>query len=173
MDEKYRESRAPIPSNTSRTMSPSPTGSCRRSRIRFKRPIPASYSVSPGPKADIFPTHNPNYRLPQGPDPVWNNANCRTRRLFGDRAVQKVAANTKPVSAANLPAGHGRRHFVLMKDLSSPIRVGGRHWGAFRMGFSAIPEHKLSLRALAKQSISTRKERMDCFVAYAPRNDDF
>jgi methyl-accepting chemotaxis protein len=24
---------------------------------------------------------------------------------------------------------------VLMKDLSSPIHVHGRHWGAFRMGF--------------------------------------
>jgi methyl-accepting chemotaxis protein len=24
---------------------------------------------------------------------------------------------------------------VLMKDLSSPIFVRGRHWGAFRMGF--------------------------------------
>jgi len=24
---------------------------------------------------------------------------------------------------------------VLMKDVSSPIRVRGRHWGAFRMGF--------------------------------------
>jgi methyl-accepting chemotaxis protein len=24
---------------------------------------------------------------------------------------------------------------VLMKDLSSPIIIRGRHWGAFRMGF--------------------------------------
>jgi hypothetical protein len=29
-----------------------------------------------------------------------------------------------------------------------------------------------SLRAQAKQSISPRQERMDCFVAIAPRNDD-
>ncbi len=45
-------------------------------------------------KGGYLPTHNPNYRLPQGPDPVWNNANCRNRRLFNDRAVKKVAANT-------------------------------------------------------------------------------
>ena len=47
-------------------------------------------------KGGYLPTHNPNYRLPQGKDPVWNNANCRNRRLFNDRAVKKVAANTKP-----------------------------------------------------------------------------
>ena len=29
----------------------------------------------------------------------------------------------------------GGGNFVLMKDVSSPIRVGGRHWGAFHMGF--------------------------------------
>jgi len=29
----------------------------------------------------------------------------------------------------------GGGNFVLMKDVSSPILVQGRHWGAFRMGF--------------------------------------
>ena len=62
-------------------------------------------------KGGYLPTHNPNYRLPQGPDPVWNNANCRNRRLFNDRAVRKVAASTKAVPAADLPARHGRRQF--------------------------------------------------------------
>ena len=86
-------------------------------------------------KGGYLPTHNPNYRLPQGPDPVWNNANCRNKRLFNDRAVKKVAANTKPFLLQTYRRDMGGGNFVLMKDLSSPIRVGGRHWGAFRMGF--------------------------------------
>ena len=86
-------------------------------------------------KGGYLPTHNPNYRLPQGPDPVWNNANCRNRRLFSDRAVKKVAANTKPFLLQTYRRDMGGGHFVLMKDLSSPIHVRGRHWGAFRMGF--------------------------------------
>ncbi len=86
-------------------------------------------------KGGYLPTHNPNYRLPQGPDPVWNNANCRNRRLFDDRAVKKVAANTKPFLLQTYRRDMGGGHFVLMKDLSSPILVRGRHWGAFRMGF--------------------------------------
>lgn len=86
-------------------------------------------------KGGYLPTHNPNYRLPQGSDPVWNNANCRNRRLFNDRAVHKVAANTKPFLLQTYRREMGGGSFVLMKDLSSPIRVRGRHWGAFRMGF--------------------------------------
>jgi methyl-accepting chemotaxis protein len=86
-------------------------------------------------KGGYLPTHNPNYRLPQGKDPVWNNANCRNRRLFNDRAVKKVAANTKPFLLQTYRRDMGGGNFVLMKDLSSPIVVRGRHWGAFRMGF--------------------------------------
>jgi methyl-accepting chemotaxis protein len=86
-------------------------------------------------KGGYLPTHNPNYRLPQGADPVWNNANCRNRRLFDDRAVRKVAANTKPFLLQTYRRDMGGGNFVLMKDLSSPIYVRGRRWGAFRMGF--------------------------------------
>ena len=86
-------------------------------------------------KGGYLPTHNPNYRLPQGPDPVWNNANCRNRRLFNDRAVKKVADNTKPFLLQTYRRDMGGGNFVLMKDLSSPIFIRGRHWGAFRMGF--------------------------------------
>ena len=86
-------------------------------------------------KGGYLPTHNPNYRLPQGKDPVWNNANCRNRRLFNDRAVKKVAANTRVFLLQTYRRDMGGGNFVLMKDLSSPIVVRGRHWGAFRMGF--------------------------------------
>ncbi len=86
-------------------------------------------------RGGYLPTHNPNYRNPQGKDPVWNNANCRNRRLFNDRAVKKVAANTKAFLLQTYRRDMGGGNFVLMKDLSSPIFVRGRHWGAFRMGF--------------------------------------
>ncbi len=86
-------------------------------------------------KGGYLPTHTPNYRLPQGRDPIWNNANCRNRRLFNDRAVKKVAANRKPFLLQTYRRDMGGGNFVLMKDVSSPILVRDRHWGAFRMGF--------------------------------------
>jgi methyl-accepting chemotaxis protein len=87
-------------------------------------------------RSGYLPTHNPNYSLPQGSDPVWNNAHCRNRRLFNDRNVQKIAVNTKPFLLQTYRRDMGGGNFVLMKDLSSPIFIRGRHWGAFRMGFS-------------------------------------
>jgi methyl-accepting chemotaxis protein len=58
-------------------------------------------------RGGYLPTHNPNYRKPQGADPVWNNANCRNRRLFNDRAVKKVAANTRPFLLQTYPRDMG------------------------------------------------------------------
>jgi methyl-accepting chemotaxis protein len=86
-------------------------------------------------RSGYLPTHNPNYSLPQGPDPVWNNANSRNRRIFDDRNVRKIAANTKPFLLQTYRRDMGGGQFVLMKDLSAPIFIRGRHWGAFRMGF--------------------------------------
>jgi methyl-accepting chemotaxis protein len=87
-------------------------------------------------RGGYLPTHNPNYRKPQGPDPVWNNAHCRNRRLFEDRAVKKVAAaSNQPFLLQTYRRDMGGGQFVLMKDLSAPIFVKGRHWGAFRIGF--------------------------------------
>jgi methyl-accepting chemotaxis protein len=86
-------------------------------------------------RGGYLPTHNPNYRLPQGNDPVWNNANCRNRRLFGDRSVKKAASSTKPFLLQTYRRDMGGGKFVLMKDVSSPIIIRGRHWGSLRIGF--------------------------------------
>jgi methyl-accepting chemotaxis protein len=86
-------------------------------------------------KGGYLPTHNPEYCQPQGKDPTWNAAHCRNRRLFNDRAVQKVGANIKPFLLQTYRRDMGGGKFVLMKDLSAPIFVNGRHWGAFRIGF--------------------------------------
>ena len=86
-------------------------------------------------KGGYLPTHNPNYRQPQGKYPVWNAAHCRNRRLYDDRAVKKVAQNTKRFLLQTYRRNMGGGRFMLMKDLSAPIFVRGRHWGAFRVGF--------------------------------------
>lgn len=86
-------------------------------------------------KGGYLPTHNPNYRHPQGNDPVWNAAHCRNRRVYNDRAVKKVAHNTKRFLLQTYRRNMGGGNFMLIKDLSAPIFVRGRHWGAFRIGF--------------------------------------
>ena len=81
----------------------------------------------------LLGTHNKRFAHPQGPDPVWNAANARTRRIFAERGPLAAARNTDApflLQAIRRDVGGGR--FVLSKDASAPIFVNGRHWGAIR-----------------------------------------
>lgn len=81
-----------------------------------------------------LPTHNLKYSKPQGSDPVWNAANCRNRRIFSDRTGLGAGRNTRPFLLQTYRRNMGGGAFALMKDISAPITVMGRHWGGFRMG---------------------------------------
>ena len=84
-----------------------------------------------------LPTHNKVYSKPQGPDPVWNTANCRNRRIFSDRTGLKAGQNTRAFLLQTYRRDMGDGKFVLMKDVSAPIFVNGKHWGGVRIGFKA------------------------------------
>lgn len=84
----------------------------------------------------FLPTHNRKYAQPQGHDPVWNNANCRNRRIFDDRTGLAAARNQKPFLLQTYRRDMGGGQFLVMEDLSAPIRIKGRHWGGFRFGLS-------------------------------------
>jgi methyl-accepting chemotaxis protein len=81
-----------------------------------------------------LPTHNLIYSKPQGPDPVWNAANCRNRRIFSDRTGLSAGRNRRQFLLQTYRRDMGGGTFVLMKDVSAPISVNGRHWGGFRIG---------------------------------------
>lgn len=81
-----------------------------------------------------LPCHNAKYAMPQGPDPVWNAANCRNRRLFDDRTGLSAARSTRPVLSQTYLRDLGGGQTVLMMDVSMPIRINGRHWGGLRLG---------------------------------------
>lgn len=85
-------------------------------------------------KNGYIPTHNLAVSKPQGPDPVWNAANCRNRRIFNDRTGLAAGQNQDPFLMQTYRRDMGGGHFVMMKDLSVPIFVKGRHWGGFRAG---------------------------------------
>ena len=83
-----------------------------------------------------LPTHNRKFSQPQGDDPVWNMANCRNRRIFDDRVGLAAGRNGEPflLQAYRRDMGTG---FVMMKDVSAPIMVNGRHWGGVRLAYKA------------------------------------
>lgn len=82
-----------------------------------------------------LPTHNKQFSKPQTRDPAYNAANCRNRRIFGDRVGLRAGRNTEPFCLQSYRRDMGDGNFVLMKDVSAPIVVKGRHWGGFRIGY--------------------------------------
>jgi methyl-accepting chemotaxis protein len=83
----------------------------------------------------FLPTHNLKFSQPQGKDPVWNAANCRNRRMFNDRVGLGAGRNEKPFLIQLYRRDMGGGKYVLMKDLSVPLFVGGRHWGGLRLAY--------------------------------------
>ncbi|WP_298836041.1 methyl-accepting chemotaxis protein [uncultured Roseobacter sp.] len=83
-----------------------------------------------------LPTHNMKFSHPPGDDPVWNTANCRNRRIFDDRVGLKAGRNREPFLLQVYRRDMGGGEFCMMKDLSAPITVNGRHWGGLRLAYT-------------------------------------
>jgi methyl-accepting chemotaxis protein len=83
-----------------------------------------------------LPTHNEKFSRPQGADPVWNAAHSRNRRLFNDRTGLAAGRNERRFLLQTYRRDMGGGQRVLMKDLSAPIVVQGRHWGGLRLAYS-------------------------------------
>jgi methyl-accepting chemotaxis protein len=85
-----------------------------------------------------LPTHNRKFSMPQRRgDPAWNAANCRNRRLFDDRVGLTAGRNTHPFCLQAYRRDMGGGAVMLMKDVSAPIMVLGRHWGGLRLAYRA------------------------------------
>ena len=77
------------------------------------------------------PAHNSQFSNPPSGDPTVDLAKCRHKRIFNDPVGIKLAKNQKP----SLFQTYVRDTGEILNDLSMPIMIGGRHWGAVRIGF--------------------------------------
>jgi len=78
-----------------------------------------------------FPTHNRKFSQPLTGNYQTDLAQNRTKRLFNDRTGSRCGSST----ASMLLQTYKRDTGEILHDLSVPIRVKGRHWGGFRIGF--------------------------------------
>ncbi len=76
------------------------------------------------------PSHNT--RFSEAPTGEYEHDLMRSRdkRIFDDAAGLRVATNTKPMLLQTYLRDTGE----VLADLSMPIYLGGRHWGAVRVG---------------------------------------
>ncbi len=75
--------------------------------------------------------HNSKFDKPLTGDPARDLAGNRSRRLFNDPVGIAAARNTRDF----LLQVYSRDTGEIMRELSRPVRVGTRHWGAVRLAF--------------------------------------
>lgn len=135
-DHAYR----PIPSTDPQQMMAAFTGLTDRLLPAIQEPLlglsPAVVFCAAVDINGYLPTHNRKFSQPQRPgDPTWNAANCRNRRIFADRVGLAAGRNTRPFLLQSYRRDMGGGTFALMKDVSAPIFVNGRHWGGLRLAY--------------------------------------
>ncbi|BEH09108.1 MULTISPECIES: methyl-accepting chemotaxis protein [Geobacter] len=79
------------------------------------------------------PSHNLRYSRPLTGNREADKEHNRTKRIFDDRTGLRCAGNT----GSFLLQTYLRDTGEVMNDLSVPIVIGGRHWGAVRIGYRA------------------------------------
>ncbi len=84
-------------------------------------------------KSGYVPTHNDKFAKPLTGRYDVDLVQSRTKRIFADRTGMRCATHTKPMLLQTYKRDTGE----IMHDISVPLRVGGMHWGGFRMGYRA------------------------------------
>ena len=81
----------------------------------------------------FVPIHSPAAPGRPGSDPVFRDASGASRRVFDDRTTLAAARSRRRFLLQAWRCEIGGGQFALMRDLSAPIFVDGRHWGALRL----------------------------------------
>jgi methyl-accepting chemotaxis protein len=102
------------------------------------------FAVCTGP-GGYLPTHNKQYSKPQGPDPVWNAANCRNRMMHKHQRTFTLGTDAR-ADAGEAKIGtvrlftrrrdFGAGQYQMVKTAVSPIWIRGRHWGPASIGYT-------------------------------------
>lgn len=85
-----------------------------------------------------FPTHNKRYSKTLTGDYETDLANNRTKRIFDDRTGLRCGQNQEPYLLQTYRRDTGE----FLHDLSAPIYVNGKHWGGFRIAYTAEAANK-------------------------------
>ncbi|HEX9399355.1 MAG TPA: hypothetical protein VF912_04520 [Anaeromyxobacter sp.] len=85
-------------------------------------------------KNGYLPTHNQRYSQPLTGNLASDLVNNRTKRIFNDKTGLAAAQNVAPFLIQNYQRDTGET----MADISIPLFVLGKHWGAVRIGYRRV-----------------------------------
>jgi methyl-accepting chemotaxis protein len=81
-----------------------------------------------------LPTHLTERSHTPGPDPVWNDAHCRNKRIFMDDTTAAAIASDKPAMLATYRMELGDK-FIPVKNVFVPLWIKGRRWGNYELAY--------------------------------------
>ncbi len=130
-DQQYKD----IPGSNPKRFTTAYDGQCDAELTRMYddllRDVPGlTYSLSVDTNG-YAPAHNGVFSNAPSGDPVIDLTKCRHKRIFNDPVGIKLAKNQK----TSLFQTYVRDTGEILNDLSMPITINGRHWGAVRIGF--------------------------------------
>jgi methyl-accepting chemotaxis protein len=82
----------------------------------------------------FLPTHLSERCNTPGPDPVWNDANCRNRRIFMDEQTRAAIESDKPAMLMTYRMELGDKSYPV-KNVFVPLFINGRRWGNFELAY--------------------------------------
>ncbi len=82
------------------------------------------------------PSHNRRYAQPLTGNQALDKIHNRTKRIFDDRTGLRAAVNIEPYLLQTYMRDTGE----IMNDISTPLVIQGRHWGAVRIGYHCVEE---------------------------------
>ncbi len=89
------------------------------------------HSTAVGDEGGYAPTHNSFYSKKPTGDARVDLLHSRDKRIFNDPAGLKSASNTLPFLLQTYVRDTGE----VLSEISLPVFINNRHWGALRLGF--------------------------------------
>ena len=81
-----------------------------------------------------LPTHLSERSHAPGPDPVWNDAHCRNKRIFMDETTAAAIVSEKPAMLATYRMELGEKN-IPVKNVFVPLWIKGRRWGNYELAY--------------------------------------
>ncbi|GAA4041092.1 methyl-accepting chemotaxis protein [Sphingomonas rosea] len=82
----------------------------------------------------FLPTHLSERCQEPGPDPVWNDAHCRNRRIFMDEQTRAAIESEKPATLMTYRMELGEKTFPV-KNVFVPLFINGKRWGNYEIAY--------------------------------------
>jgi methyl-accepting chemotaxis protein len=81
-----------------------------------------------------LPTHLTERSHAPGPDPLWNDAHCRNKRIMMDETTAAAIISEKPAMLATYRMELGEK-FIPVKNVFVPLWIKGRRWGNYELAY--------------------------------------